>query len=193
MSPLSPARESLPRSPGGWRQLRTTGGDDSRVSVVVVRHWLMKSEPDVFGIEDLRRKKTEHWDGVRNFQARNYMREMEVGDRVLFYHSNAKEIGVAGLARVAKTAYPDHTSWDPDSKYFDPRSTVEAPRWFMVDVAFVEAFPRIVTLGEIREQAALADMPLVNRSRLSVQPVTDEQFKLIVAMASMPGPRPATE
>lgn len=161
----------------------------SRVSVVAVRHWLMKSEPEVFGIEDLKRKKTEHWDGVRNFQARNYMGDMKVGDRVLFYHSNAKQIGVAGLAKVVTTAYPDHTVWDRDSKYFDPRSTVEAQRWFMVDVAFVEAFPRIVTLGEMREQAPLSDMPLVNRSRLSVQSVTDEQFELIVAMASMPGPQ----
>lgn len=144
----------------------------------------MKSEPDVFSIEDLRRAGVEHWDGVRNYQARNLMREhMAPGDPVLFYHSSLKPPGVAGLAEVASRAYPDHTSWDPGSKYFDPASTPEAPRWFMVDVRWVETFPRLVTLDELRARPELEGMVLLARSRLSVQPVTPEQFDCIVRLA----------
>ena len=116
-----------------------------------MRYWLMKSEPDVFGIEHLRAKGVEHWDGVRNYQARNFMRdEMKVGDLILFHHSNAKPPGVAGVARVVREAYPDHTSWDPESYYFDPKSTPEQPRWFMVDVGYVETFPTFLPLDELR-------------------------------------------
>ncbi len=149
-----------------------------------MKYWLVKSEPDVFGIDDLRRKGTEHWDGVRNYQARNLMRdEMKKGDRVLFYHSNAKPPGVAGLAEVVREAYPDHTSWDPKSKYFDEKSTPENPRWFMVDVGYVETFPRLVPLDELRHHPKLAGMALLNNSRLSVQPVTRTEFDHIVKLA----------
>ena len=144
----------------------------------------MKTEPESYSIEDLRRDGTTSWDGIRNYTSRNYMwHEMSVGDPVLFYHSSTKPPGVVGLARVASEPYPDHTAWDEDSKYFDPKSTPEEPRWWMVDVAFVEAFPRKVTLDEIRGVPELADMPLVNKSRLSVQPVTPEQFELICKLA----------
>jgi predicted RNA-binding protein with PUA-like domain len=140
----------------------------------------MKSEPDVFGIADLKRKRREHWDGVRNYQARNFMQAMKVGDDVLFYHSSAEPPGVAGLARVARAAYPDHTAWDPKSPYHDAASTPDKPRWFMVDVAFVEIFPRFLPLDELREVAALSGMPLFQRgSRLSVQPVAAAEYKLI--------------
>lgn len=143
-------------------------------------HWLMKSEPDVFGIADLEKKRVEHWDGVRNYQARNHMRAMKVGDRVLFYHSNASPPGVAGLARVCREAYPDFTSWDPKSHYYDPRSTPEAPRWSMVDVEFEERFARLVPLDELKTARGLEDMLVIRRGmRLSVQPVTRRQFDII--------------
>ena len=143
-------------------------------------YWLMKSEPDVFGIADLKKKRVEHWDGVRNYQARNHMREMKVGDRVLFYHSNASPPGVAGLARVHREAYPDFTSWDPRSNYYDPKSTPEAPRWSMVDVEFEERFARLVPLDELRTTRGLEDMLVIRRGmRLSVQPVTRRQFDII--------------
>ena len=149
-----------------------------------MRHWLMKTEPEAFGIEDLRVRRRTSWDGIRNYQARNFMwHDMAIGDPVLFYHSNAKPPGVVGLARVDSDPYPDHTAWDPASKYHDPRSTPEKPLWWMVDVAYVETLPRMVPLDELRARPELADMALVNRSRLSVQPVTPEQFELIVALA----------
>lgn len=151
--------------------------------------WLMKTEPDVFGIDVLQRKQTEHWDGVRNFQARNHMRAMKLGDRVLFYHSSCDPPGVAGLARVCREAYPDFTSWDPKSKYYDPRSTAETPRWSMVDVEFVEKFPRLVPLDEMRRTPGLDDMLLLRRGmRLSVQPVTPGHFDLICRLARGPAP-----
>lgn len=147
------------------------------------KFWLMKSEPGVYSIEDLKKDGNTHWEGVRNYQARNLMRdEMKVGDAVLFYHSNATPTGVAGLARVSREAYPDFTCWDSQSRYFDPKSTESEPRWVMVDIEFVEAFDRIVTLEEIRTEIALSSMPLVNRSRLSVQPVTRKEFEMIVQM-----------
>jgi predicted RNA-binding protein with PUA-like domain len=147
------------------------------------RHWLMKSEPDVFGIETLKKKGVAGWDGVRNYQARNFMKDMRVGDKVLFYHSNADPSGVAGLATVARTAYPDHTQFDPKSDYYDPKATPEAPRWFQVDLKFVKVLPRLLSLDELRGVPAIADMPLFHRSRLSVQPVTPEQYATIVALA----------
>lgn len=142
--------------------------------------WLMKTEPDVFSIDILQRRGVEHWDGVRNFQARNHMRAMKLGDRVLFYHSSCDPPGVAGLARVCREAYPDFTSWDPSSKYYDPRSTAENDRWSMVDVEFVEKFGRLVPLDELRRTKGLEDMILLRRGmRLSVQPVTRAQFERI--------------
>lgn len=144
----------------------------------------MKSEPEAYSIDDLAAEGTTHWDGVRNYQARNLMRdEMKVGDRVLYYHSRLRPPGVVGVAEVVEEAYPDHTSWDPDSNYFDPKSTPEEPRWFMVDIAFVRKFDRMVSIDELKEYPELADMVLLNRSRLSVQPVTPEEYEFIVDLA----------
>lgn len=154
-----------------------------------MKYWLIKSEPDAYSIDDLERDGTEHWDGIRNYQARNLMRdEMSVGDRVLFYHSSTKPPGVAGIAEVASEPYPDHTQFDPDSNYFDEKSDPDDPRWILVDMKFVEKLPRLVGLPELREHNALADMVLLNRSRLSVQPVTKKQFDYIVKLASKPAP-----
>ena len=143
-------------------------------------YWLMKSEPDVFGVDDLARKKTGGWDGVRNYQARNFMKSMKVGDRVLFYHSNAAPSGVAGIAEVCRTAYPDPTQFDPKSEHYEPRATKNAPVWFQVDLRFVAKLPRFLSLDEMRGMPDIQDMALFHRSRLSVQPVTDRQFKSIV-------------
>ena len=155
-------------------------------------YWLMKSEPDAFGIDDLaaRPGQTEPWDGVRNYQARNMMRdEMRIGDQVLFYHSNCKEPGIVGIAEVAREGYPDHTAFDPDAKYYDPNSDPDDPRWFMVDVRYVRHLKRTITLTELKELAAthpggpLADFPLVRRgNRLSIMPVTDAQWALILGL-----------
>ena len=144
-------------------------------------YWLLKSEPDVYSIGDLARDGQTCWEGVRNYQARNFMRDqMAVGDLALFYHSNAKPPGVAGIAKVCKPAYPDHFSWDPESKYFDPKSTPENPRWMMVDVEHVETFPELVSLPTLREQPELATMRLLQKgSRLSVLPITKAEFKHI--------------
>ena len=150
--------------------------------------WLMKTEPDVFGIDKLAKKKVEHWDGVRNFQARNLMRAMKLNDRVLFYHSSCDPPGVAGLARVCRAAYPDFTSWNPRSKYYDPRSTPENDRWSMVNVEFVEKFVRFVPLDELRRTEGLEDMILLRRGmRLSVQPVTSGHFDIICALGRRKG------
>jgi predicted RNA-binding protein with PUA-like domain len=149
----------------------------------MARHWLMKSEPGVYSIDDLRRDGKTHWDGIRNYQARNNMREMKVGDRVLFYHSNADPPGVAGLARVVREAYPDFTAWDPDSRYHDPKSSRAEPRWYMVDVEFDEKLPRLVTLEEIKAKDSLGEMVLVKRSRLSVQSVRPREFEAVIALA----------
>jgi len=152
------------------------------------RCWLVKSEPESYSIDDLRRDGRTAWTGVRNFQARNLMRDqMQVGDPVLFYHSSADPPGVAGLARVASPAYPDPTQFDRSSDYYDEKSTAEDPRWFLVDLEFVAKFPRLVSLAEIRDSKPLAKMPLVNRSRLSVQPVAPAEFDLLVRMASGEG------
>jgi predicted RNA-binding protein with PUA-like domain len=154
-----------------------------------MQYWLMKSEPGDYSIDDLERDGTEHWDGIRNYQARNLMRDqMEIGDRVLFYHSNAKPPGVVGVAEIAGRPYPDHTQFDPDAKYYDPTSDQGNPRWIMVDVRFVEKLPRMVSLPELRSYGELADMVLLNRSRLSVQPVTMEQYQFILDRAREPAP-----
>jgi predicted RNA-binding protein with PUA-like domain len=151
------------------------------------QYWLMKSEPDVFSIDDLERKGREAWDGVRNFQARNFMRDqMAVGDLVLFYHSNATPPGVAGLARVASAAYPDPSAFDPDSKYYDPDSDPDAPRWWLVDVEFVEKFAEQVSLDALKAAAKkeLAGMLVARRGqRLSVQPVEKDHFVWVLRMA----------
>ena len=146
--------------------------------------WLMKSEPDAFSIDELKRMKTSPWDGVRNYQARNNMKQMKTGDQVLFYHSNAKPPGVIGLAKVCREAYPDHTARDPKSKYYDSKSTVEKPIWEMVDVEFVAKFDNILSLDALRQETALSGMVLLSRGRLSVQPVTPKEYNHILGMAS---------
>jgi predicted RNA-binding protein with PUA-like domain len=147
--------------------------------------WLMKSEPDVFSIDDLQRLGKTAWEGVRNYTARNSMRDaMKIDDMVIFYHSSAEPSGAAGLARVCSAAYPDATQFDPNSEYYDPKSTREDPRWFLVDVAFVEKFPRIVTLAELKAEKKLKDMAVVQKGqRLSVQPVSPRHYVLVLAMA----------
>jgi predicted RNA-binding protein with PUA-like domain len=144
-----------------------------------MKYWLMKSEPGVYSIDDLARDGSTAWEGVRNYRARNYMKEMAEDDRVLFYHSSADPAGVAGVARVARTAYPDPTQFDAKSHYHDSKAEVDNPRWFLVDVAFVEKFPELVTLAAIRAESSLAEMVLVNNSRLSVQPVKEEEFEQV--------------
>lgn len=146
-----------------------------------MRYWLIKSEPDVFGIADLERVGVESWDGVRNYQARNFMRdEMRVGDLALFYHSNASPSGVAGVARVASEAHPDRKALDPGSEYFDPKSSAENPRWWMVDFEFVARLPRFVSLDELRGDGQLAGMMVLSKgSRLSITPVEAAHFKRI--------------
>lgn len=150
-----------------------------------MNYWLMKSEPDVFGIQDLQKKKRSGWDGVRNYQARNYMRDgMKKGDLVLFYHSNAEPPGVAGIARVAKESHPDPTQFDKKSEYYDAKATAEKPIWMMVEVEFVEEFPRVVTLDRLKQEKALAQMPLVRKgTRLSVMPVSEKEWDAILRMA----------
>ena len=152
-----------------------------------MKYWLMKSEPETFSLQDLQNcpNSTDHWDGIRNYQARNFMRdEMSVGDRVLFYHSNAKPPGVVGTAKIVSGAYPDHTAWEPESKYFDPRSTPEKPVWMMVDVQYESAFPEMLSLDQLRDVPALKDMLLLKKGmRLSIQPVKPAEFETILKLA----------
>lgn len=152
----------------------------------------MKSEPDVFSIDDLARDGSTSWEGVRNYTARNFMRDgMQLGDLVLYYHSNAEPSGVAGIAKVSRLAYPDPTQFDPKSEYHDPGVTKEEPRWLMVDVAFVERFPTFVTLDAIKAEPALAKMLVVQKGqRLSVQPVDEAHFARVVAMGHAPAAPP---
>ena len=149
-----------------------------------MKYWLMKSEPEDFSIDDLERVGREPWSGVRNYQARNFMRQMQPGDGVLFYHSSTAVPGVAGVARVAGDAYPDPTQFDPRSDYHDPKSTREAPRWSLVDVEFERKLARVITLEEIRALAdRLGDFALLQRgTRLSVLPLTAAQWKLILGL-----------
>jgi predicted RNA-binding protein with PUA-like domain len=147
----------------------------------------MKTEPETYSIHDLEAEsnQTTHWDGVRNYQARNFMRdEMKLGDRVLVYHSNAKPPHAAGTAKIVKESYPDHTAWDENDKHYDPKSTPENPRWFMVDIKLDEVFDQTLGLDELREIKALEGMELLRRgSRLSVQPVGKGEFDAIVKAA----------
>jgi predicted RNA-binding protein with PUA-like domain len=153
-----------------------------------MNYWLFKTEPGCFSFDDLRNRPgmTESWDGVRNFQARNYLRDsVKVGDLVLFYHSNILQPAVVGIAEVVRSGYPDHTALDPDSEHFDPKASPENPIWFMVDVRYRQALPREVTLAAIRNNPMLTAMPLVNRSRLSIQPVTGEEWHIITTMGGL--------
>ena len=149
------------------------------------QYWLMKSEPEVFSIDDLARDGTTSWEGVRNYKARNNMKAMSVGDEVLYYHSNAKPPGVAGIARVCREAYPDPFQFDRKSKYFDAKSRPDDPRWYMVDIEFVAKADEPVGLPEIKADADLAEMELVRYGRLSVQSVRKAEFDKVKRMAGL--------
>jgi predicted RNA-binding protein with PUA-like domain len=154
------------------------------------RYWLFKSEPDVFSIQDLERAEGQRtcWEGVRNYQARNSLRDdVRIGDQVLYYHSNAEPPHVAGVAEVVREAYPDHFALDEKSPYFDPKSTAEKPTWVMVDIALVEIFKRPIPLATLREVPSLAEMVLLQKgSRLSIQPVTPKEFAAVLKLARKP-------
>lgn len=149
-----------------------------------MNYWLMKSEPSEFSIDDLasRPGQIEPWDGVRNFQARNMMRnDMRVDDPVFFYHSNCEVPGIVGIARIAREAYPDPTAFDPENKHFDPKSRPDQPIWYLVDVAYVRKLKRTITLAELKERPELEGFPLIRRgNRLSVMPVSPEQWRYIL-------------
>ncbi|MFP4639083.1 MAG: EVE domain-containing protein [Guyparkeria sp.] len=147
-------------------------------------YWLMKSEPDAFSIDDLERVGTEPWDGIRNYQARNMIRdEMKPGDQAFFYHSNTKVPGIVGIMEIVSEPKPDPTAFDPDEKYYDPKSDPDKPRWYLVDVKYVRHTRRVIPLTELKADPALEEMPLVRRgNRLSVMPVTEEQFEHILSL-----------
>ena len=155
-----------------------------------MNYWLMKSEPDVFGINHLYNKpdRTEHWDGVRNYQARNMMRDaMKLGDQAFFYHSNCDQPGIVGLMEVVKEGYPDFTAFDPDDIHFDPKSDPAHPRWIMVDVKYVKTLSRTITLKELKLHPELADMTLLRRgNRLSIMPVSEAEWHFILSLECSP-------
>jgi len=149
-----------------------------------MKYWLMKSEPDVYGIDDLKRDRETIWDGVRNYQARNFLRSMEVGDRAFFYHSNTTPPGIVGLMTVSQPEVVDPTQFDPKSKYYDPKSTEAAPRWQTVKVEYAETFPAIISLETLRQQFSPDDLWVVrNGNRLSVMPVPDAIAQKIIELA----------
>ncbi len=151
-----------------------------------MNHWLMKSEPEVFGIDHLKAmpKKTEHWDGVRNYQARNMLRDqMKKGDLAFYYHSNCDEPGIVGIVKVVREGYPDRTAFDPESRHYDPKSDPDNPRWYMVDVQFQRTLKRVVTLNELKQHPQMQDCPLVRRgNRLSVMPITKAQWDCVLEL-----------
>lgn len=153
-----------------------------------MQYWLFKSEPDAFSIDDLaaKPKQTEHWDGIRNYQARNYLRdEVKQGDQVLFYHSSCKEVGIAGLAEVVKEAYPDHSQFNPESKYFDPKASPDNPRWVMVDVQFKQKFSKVLPLAKIKNMPEISEIGLVKKGhRLSIMPVNENEFSILLKAAT---------
>jgi predicted RNA-binding protein with PUA-like domain len=146
------------------------------------KYWLMKTEPDVFSFTQLKKKKSEPWSGVRNYQARNFMRdEMQVGDQILFYHSSCEIPGIAGIAAVASSPYPDPTQFDKKSEYFDPKATKENPRWFLVDVKYEKDLKRFLSLEELKAVPELSGMRLLQKgNRLSILPVTPSEFEKIL-------------
>ena len=147
----------------------------------------MKSEPNVYSIADLRRDGRTYWDGVRNYQARNFMRDdMRVGDEILFYHSNAQPMGIYGVAQVVREAYPDHTAFDPSDKHYDPKSDPANPTWMMVDVGYVGTFQEPITLVTLKQTPRLEKMQVIQRgSRLSVQPVTPEEWDIVMRLGEL--------
>ena len=161
------------------------------------RYWLFKSEPEVFSFLDLERAKdqTTSWEGVRNYQARNMLRDdVQAGDEIFFYHSRTEPMHVAGLARVVRAAYPDPFQFDPSSRYHDPDSTREEPRWYTVDIRYERPLARPVTLEEMREEPKLSDMVLLRKgSRLSIQPVTPDEWKAVIELSKRPAEPPAAK
>jgi len=155
-----------------------------------VQYWLLKSEPEVFSLQDLKKKRgrTEHWDGVRNYQARNFMRDqMKRGDQAFFYHSNCAEPGIVGIVEIVKEGYPDFTAFDPKEPYYDPRSDPGNPRWYMVDVRFVRELDRPISLKELKTMPALKDMRLLQKgNRLSVMPVSAAEWRAILKREPLP-------
>ena len=148
-------------------------------------YWLFKAEPHIYGIDHLNAapKKIGRWDGIRNYQARNFLRDqVALGDEVFIYHSSCKNVGIVGTAKVVKTAYPDPTQFNPVSDYYDPKSTQENPRWVSVDIQVMQTFPRIISLAEIKAQRELENMVLVKQSRLSTQPVTKAEWNFILQL-----------
>lgn len=146
------------------------------------QYWLFKAEPHIYGLDHLAAEpdKTGRWDGIRNYQARNFLRDqVKVGDEVFIYHSSCKNVGIVGTAKVVKAAYPDPTQFDPESDYYDPKSTHETPRWVSVDIQLTTTFPRLISLAEIKAQPSLEHMVLVRQGRLSTQPVTEDEWKFI--------------
>ena len=178
-APAKAAPASAPYEEGKWAHVFSRKPGERR-------YWLVKSEPEVFSFDDLQKapKKTTGWDGVRNSTARNFLRDgMKVGDLVFYYHSNAEPSAIVGIAEVAREGYPDEGAFDPANEYHDPKSTPDAPTWFMVDVRAVEKLPRAVTLPEIKADPALAQMALVKQGRLSVTPVTAKEWEHVLAMS----------
>lgn len=151
-----------------------------------MQYWLFKSEPETFSIDTLARrpKQTEHWDGVRNYQARNMLRDqIKVGDQGFFYHSSCTPPGIVGIVEIVKAGYPDGSAFDPESKYYDPTASRDNPRWFMVDVRLVKKFKQMITLEELKEHSALRNMQVARRgNRLSITPVTEKEWKIILEM-----------
>ena len=148
-----------------------------------MNYYLMKSEPDCFSIDDLKKNKISSWDGVRNYQARNFMMQMKKGDKVLFYHSSTKEIGVVGIMSVIKEHYPDHTALDKNNDHYDSKATNEKPIWYMVDVKFEKKLPRTVLLSELKKETSLQNMSVLQKgSRLSVTPLTQKEFEKILLL-----------
>ncbi len=147
-------------------------------------YWLMKSEPSVFSIDDLEKKRTTHWDGVRNYQARNFMRDgMKKGDKIFFYHSSCPEPGIVGVAQVAREAYPDHTAFDAKDAHYDPKSDPAKPIWMMVDVKFVRKFKRVLSLEALKAEPRLDGFALLRRgNRLSVMPVSDAHWEVVLGL-----------
>ncbi|NVO00650.1 MAG: EVE domain-containing protein [Geobacteraceae bacterium] len=153
-----------------------------------MNYWLFKTEPGCFSFDDLKSRvdMTEHWDGVRNFQARNFLRDsVKIGDHVLFYHSNIPQPAIVGIAEVVREGYADFTARDPENEHFDPKASTENPVWYMVDVRYLQELPKEVTLEAIKGNPLLANMPLVNRSRLSIQPVKSDEWRMIMAMGGV--------
>lgn len=149
-----------------------------------MKHWLMKSEPDVYSISTLKTDKKTWWTGVRNYQARNFMwKEMQIGDQVLFYHSNAEPPGIAGLAEISQLAKPDPTQFDKKSEYFESRASVEKPMWYCTEVQFKQQFKNFISLDELRQNPKLQDLLVIKKGqRLSIQPVTEKDFQLILKL-----------